>query len=256
MSAKFGWRLLEDNKSLVSRVLKAKYHLESSFLEARCGSNSSWAWRSIWEDKAVLQNGLRWRIGWGQNIGVADDPWLPRPMTFKPWWVASASRDLKVRDLIDEGTKMWQTELVKEILWEEEANEVLAMPLPLSHSDDRLIWHFTPNGLYSVKSGYEVALFMKRNGKKCEHGVAVNIAIKDVPDFLEIQRQGKCLGRLTEVTESVGQQQWTPPTEGAVKLNFDAGLDVANRVGGPRAGVKRLWFAFYCSKIGTSEGDC
>ncbi|KAH7861063.1 hypothetical protein Vadar_021190 [Vaccinium darrowii] len=100
----------------------------------------------------------------GQNIRVADDPWLPRPMTFKPRWVAPAGRNLKVRDLIDEGTKTWRTELVKGILWEEEANEVLAMPLPLSPSDDRLIWHYTSNGLYSVKSGYEVALFMKRNG--------------------------------------------------------------------------------------------
>ncbi|KAH7852576.1 hypothetical protein Vadar_026620 [Vaccinium darrowii] len=51
-------------------------------------------------------------------------------------------------------------------------------------------------------------------------------------DFLEIQRQGQGLVRPTEVSASTGQQQWSPPTQRAVKLNFDAGLDVANRVGG------------------------
>lgn len=105
MLAKFGWRLLMDNHSLVSRVLKANYYPESSFLEAKDGLNSSWAWLSILEGRKVIQRGIRWKVGNGRSIRVAYDPWLPRPTTFNPRWVALAGRDLLVCDPIEEASK-------------------------------------------------------------------------------------------------------------------------------------------------------
>lgn len=45
--AKRGWRILRFPNSLVSRVLKAKYFPNSSFLEAKLGSGPSYLWRSI-----------------------------------------------------------------------------------------------------------------------------------------------------------------------------------------------------------------
>ncbi|KAH7863159.1 hypothetical protein Vadar_014084 [Vaccinium darrowii] len=47
---------------------------------------------------------------------------------------------------------------------EEDANVILQIPLPISPIKDKRVWHFTSSGVYSVKSGYELALMMKRNG--------------------------------------------------------------------------------------------
>ncbi|KAH7843381.1 hypothetical protein Vadar_015928 [Vaccinium darrowii] len=48
----------KEGKSLVSRMLKAKYYPGSSFLDAKCGPNSSWAWLIIVEGR----NGGRWKL--------------------------------------------------------------------------------------------------------------------------------------------------------------------------------------------------
>ena len=47
MVAKQGWRLLQFPDSLVSKVLQAKYYRNSSFLNAKEGSNPSFIWKSI-----------------------------------------------------------------------------------------------------------------------------------------------------------------------------------------------------------------
>lgn len=50
---------------------------------------------------------------------------------------------LKVCDLIDDQLRRWRTDLVREMFWEEDANEALLMPLPVSEVGDILICHFT-----------------------------------------------------------------------------------------------------------------
>lgn len=39
-----------------------------------------------------------------------------------------------------------------------------SIPLPISNMEDRLIWHFSKRGGYTVSSGYETALGLKRLG--------------------------------------------------------------------------------------------
>lgn len=74
MLMKFGWRLMGENTSL---VLKAKNYRNSSFLEAKCGNNPSWAWRTLVEERKILIAGIRWRAGNGRTVRVAHDPWIP-----------------------------------------------------------------------------------------------------------------------------------------------------------------------------------
>lgn len=40
----------------------------------------------------------------------------------------------------------------------DEANQILSIPLSHSGKLDFLVWHPNPNGIYSVKSGYHIAL--------------------------------------------------------------------------------------------------
>lgn len=47
MLGKQGWRLLNNQTSLVSRVYKARYYPRCDFLNASIGNNPSFVWRSI-----------------------------------------------------------------------------------------------------------------------------------------------------------------------------------------------------------------
>ena len=47
MLAKQGWRLLQNQESLVYQCLKARYFPRCSFLEAVDSPNSSYIWKSI-----------------------------------------------------------------------------------------------------------------------------------------------------------------------------------------------------------------
>lgn len=51
--AKQVWRLMKSSESLVARVLRAKYHAQTDFLEAKIYSRVSYAWRSILETPPV-----------------------------------------------------------------------------------------------------------------------------------------------------------------------------------------------------------
>jgi hypothetical protein len=45
------------------------------------GSRPSYAWRSIWEAKPLLKEGLLWKIGDGSNIKIREDKWIPSTQT-------------------------------------------------------------------------------------------------------------------------------------------------------------------------------
>ena len=53
----------KNSNSLIHRVLKVKYFLNSLASEAELGRRPSYAWRSIWNAKKVVDRGARWLIG-------------------------------------------------------------------------------------------------------------------------------------------------------------------------------------------------
>ncbi|KAM6541169.1 hypothetical protein CsatB_005616 [Cannabis sativa] len=71
------WRLLVNDRSLVSKVFKARYYANGSFFSAELGDNPSFIWRSIFEAKGLLQAGVTQTIGTGDQISILRDPWLP-----------------------------------------------------------------------------------------------------------------------------------------------------------------------------------
>jgi hypothetical protein len=68
--AKQGWQLLNNPESLVARIFKEKYNKGKSFLNSRLGRRPSNAWRSIWNAKKLLKEGLVWRVGDGKSISI------------------------------------------------------------------------------------------------------------------------------------------------------------------------------------------
>ncbi|VVA41757.1 PREDICTED: reverse mRNAase [Prunus dulcis] len=115
-------------ESLLAQVLHDKYHYGVKYLEAGCGKGSSWGWKGIIQGRKVLEARLRWRIGNGEPVRIKEDGWLPKPYTFK------------------------------------EAQLILATVTSRWGCPDRQIWHFTKHGGYTVKSSYDLAIKLRRNG--------------------------------------------------------------------------------------------
>jgi hypothetical protein len=155
--AKQGWHIIQNPKSLTSRILKAKYYPTSSFLEAQVGSRASFIWRSICTARELLSHGLLWRVGNGQSINVWTDRWIPRPITYS---IQSPLRILGqqavVEDLIDQRQGSWKSDLIHEVFMHEEAKILENIPLSPCLPLDRLIWKETKDGKFTVQSAYHL----------------------------------------------------------------------------------------------------
>jgi hypothetical protein len=55
MLRKKGWKLLTNQNTIVKRVYKAKYFLNSDLLGARPGHNPSFIWRGIYSSQMIVK---------------------------------------------------------------------------------------------------------------------------------------------------------------------------------------------------------
>ncbi|KAH9724450.1 reverse transcriptase domain-containing protein [Citrus sinensis] len=116
-------------------------------------------WSLLW-GRQVLKDGARWRIGRGDMVQVYKSNWIPRPNTFKPFSMPSLWEDAKVAELID-ARNQWKADLILEHFNKEDAAAIMRIPLLRSPKMDEVCWHFDKKGMYTVKSGYQIALRLK-----------------------------------------------------------------------------------------------
>ena len=69
-----------------------------------------------------------------------------------------------VVDLIDPVNKKWKGNIIDNLFYDFEAAIIKNMPLCRSIQDDVLIWHFNPDGVYSVKFGYRYLHEQQQHG--------------------------------------------------------------------------------------------
>ncbi|KAL0310308.1 UNVERIFIED_CONTAM: putative mitochondrial protein [Sesamum calycinum] len=67
---------------------------------------------------------------------------------------------LWVHELFSEDLHDWNVELIRAMFWPEDRDLILQLPLSLVGSVDLLVWHYSKNGLFSVRSAYHLALSM------------------------------------------------------------------------------------------------
>ncbi|CAN6585727.1 unnamed protein product [Malus baccata var. baccata] len=150
--AKIGWRITQNPLSLLASVLRDKYFPGKTFGEAPKGKNTSWGWKGLFEARKVLNLGLRWRVGNGKSINIRKDPWFPKPSTYKV--IPKPNLEgIMVCDLIDPVTNSWRTDLIELGFQREDVLPILSIPLSHASIDDRLVWHYATNGIFSVKTG-------------------------------------------------------------------------------------------------------
>lgn len=72
--AKQGWRILQNEISLLSRIFKAKYFPNVSFFDAPLDHYPLYVWRGIWKATCWLQKGCLYRIGDRSRVKIWKDP--------------------------------------------------------------------------------------------------------------------------------------------------------------------------------------
>lgn len=66
------WHFMHNPGSLVARVFKARYFLNSHILRAKKGVDDSFIWSGFCEAKEELFEGFRWILGDGHSINIVD----------------------------------------------------------------------------------------------------------------------------------------------------------------------------------------
>ncbi|XP_056695804.1 uncharacterized protein [Spinacia oleracea] len=139
--------------------LPGKYYPNGDFLESYRGPASSFAWRSIWAAKALLKEGLIWRVGDGKSINIWHDQWVADESGGHITSSPNAAIE-QVCELIDQDSKEWRYDLISKFFNDRDERCILAIPISDRMPKDVLTWAFSNDGLYSVKTAYML-------GKSC-----------------------------------------------------------------------------------------
>ena len=160
--AKQIWRFHTNPNSLIARCFKAKYFPNSTVLKATAGCNPNFAWRSIHSALWIVNKDSCWRIGNGNSVNIWDDHWLPYQPNFKVFSnKGSTPRPVLVRDLIDNDSTSWKTNMLEDKFIPLDKYQIEQLPLINLNHHDELMWLFELDGQYSVKSGYKALQLWK-----------------------------------------------------------------------------------------------
>lgn len=153
--AKQFWRIWKGINPLLFNIFKAKYFSRCSIWEAPLGQNPSLAWRSLWGSRALLKEGIIWKVGNGTKINIWKDAWvrdekgkgLETPMDLsKADWI--------VKNLMKADGRSWDRTLIESIFSKRDTELILNTPISLKDRLDVQVWAASTDGNYSVKTGY------------------------------------------------------------------------------------------------------
>ncbi|KAA3465639.1 reverse transcriptase [Gossypium australe] len=125
-------------------------------LLAKRGWRSSYAWRSIWAARGILEKWIIWKVGSGERISIVHDSWVPDLVNSRFLSSYSGSSDNKVVELINNQTREWKREVVEDTFRADEADKILCIPLAKHPHEDLRVWRADPTGVFSVKSTYKL----------------------------------------------------------------------------------------------------
>jgi hypothetical protein len=157
MLAKQVWRLHAAPNSLLNQCLKAKYYPSNDILNAQIGFNPSYTWRSIHHAIETIKKGSCWKIGAGDKVNIWKDNWIPFQNGFKILTPKAGNNINLVNELIlEEPSRCWNTNLIDSIFLPFEGDLIKQIPLTHDHHADQLMWPSSKEGIYTVKSGYNL----------------------------------------------------------------------------------------------------
>lgn len=115
------------------------------------------------------------------------DPWIRRDGAFfARSFQDNSLHDMRVGELMRDGMRGWDEDLVQLLFDAEEAKEILRTPLNSTSGDDILIWHYSTKGCYTVNSSYEYARMMILDLTYAVEGSWKNIWTLSVPHKVKV----------------------------------------------------------------------
>jgi hypothetical protein len=165
MLAKQGWRLHVNPNSLLSLCLKAKYYPNHDVMQAQAGYNPSYTWRSIHQALKTLKKGSCWNIGKGDKVHIWRDNWIPQQNGYKILTPKGNQTISLVSELmINQHTAAWNIPLIDSIFMPSEGELIKQIPITQNTMKDKLMWPYTKDGCYDVKSGYNILKHWQDSG--------------------------------------------------------------------------------------------
>ncbi|XP_034211169.1 uncharacterized protein LOC117624139 [Prunus dulcis] len=156
--AKSGWRLLKKDEGLWAQIFEKKYLRGHSPCDPNLllKQNCSPTWKGIVFGSQLLEKGLIWRLGKGDNINFWKDKWIADEALIHMVEVSpDSSMDTIVSDFLMDG--WWDIEKLRRVLPEDWVQKIIGCPADLGGTtEDCQIWQTTSNGLFSVKTAYNL----------------------------------------------------------------------------------------------------
>ncbi|KAK9190098.1 hypothetical protein WN943_018699 [Citrus x changshan-huyou] len=142
------WNILTRPKSLMAKVLKARYFPRTSVLQASLGYNSSFVWRSMLAAKDVVV---------GHNISIGNDPWLP---DITDGFISTEFNEelvvAPVSCLMVPNQRIWDFDVVSDLFNARDKELILQIPLSSRRDNDAWYWQANPRGCYTVRNCYKL----------------------------------------------------------------------------------------------------
>ena len=151
--AKQCWRMVENSEAWWVKIMKGIYFPRCAFMDAKKGAKASWAWASIIEGNEFLRKKVMWQVMSGEEINIWRDKWI-HDYRLNALGNVVEGMPQKVAQLIDSRERVWKLEEIKEIINEDQVQDIMAIPICRTGGKDRMIWPLTRDGKYAVKNGY------------------------------------------------------------------------------------------------------
>ncbi|KAG2240190.1 hypothetical protein Bca52824_090951 [Brassica carinata] len=149
------WKISQRPHSLLFRVLKHRYFRNGSIWNATKGCQPSYGWNSLLYGRELLNKGLQVQVGCG-NTTKMSDPWLPTIPPRAPSLLPYTNPLLEVSSLIDPRTNQWDQQRLMDSIDHIDHQIIHRIYLPPVPQHDNVVWSYTKDGNYTVKSGYHM----------------------------------------------------------------------------------------------------
>jgi hypothetical protein len=106
----------------------------------------------------VIKRGSCWKIGNGHSINLWEDNWLIYQNGYKILTPQIGHNNLsKVEDImLLHPSRHWNSVLIDQVFGSSEGELIKQIPLIKEQVEDQLMWPHSKNGIYSVKTGYNI----------------------------------------------------------------------------------------------------
>ncbi|CAL8991787.1 unnamed protein product [Prunus brigantina] len=156
--AKIGWRMHTRDQGLWAQIYEKKYLKGCSILDTHGVSKQdcSATWRSVLYGVELLKKGMVWRVGNGEHVKFWKDNWVADlPLLQYAGAQSGIDLDCKVSNFFKEG--WWDIAKLRAVLDEVMVQKITCFPVGFGgNSQDAQIWKPTSNGIFTVKSAFQL----------------------------------------------------------------------------------------------------